>query len=191
MSENDENQIDPKKDKWVDETVQQQGKAIATRIRKRAMLDALRNHMGIVAHAIKEVGINRSTHHDWLKDDPDYAAAVEEIGETLLDFGEAALMDCIKDKEFQAIKYFLNCKGRRRGYVERTAIDVAQHTDNPEIPGSLVAESVTRAIEAEMLRLTAVPAEAVTEPAAPVAEPDNAPAVEPVPEPAQEDAPAT
>ena len=46
---------------------------------KKAMLEALEKSLGVVSTAAKIVGINRSTHYDWLANDEEYAQAVSDI----------------------------------------------------------------------------------------------------------------
>lgn len=146
------------------------GRRISTRKKKKKMIDALVKHMGIVFPAAKEVGIDRATHSHWMAQDPNYKKAVDSIAETVLDYGEAALMDCVKQKEFPAIKYLLSCKGKQRGYIERTAIEVTPPAEKPDIPNSIIADTVNNAIQAELLRLKGLPApgavEVAVEPAA-------------------------
>ena len=48
-------------------------------IKKRAMVKALKKTLGIVTDAIDKVGIARSTHYDWLNDDPSYKKAVDDL----------------------------------------------------------------------------------------------------------------
>lgn len=55
--------------------------------RKRAMLAAY-PHYGTVMHAAEAVGIGRRTHTNWLKEDPEYAAAFEAAKEELLEVYE-------------------------------------------------------------------------------------------------------
>ena len=58
-------------------------------IKKKAMLQALEKSLGIVTTAAKQVGIDRTTHYDWMKADPEYKAAVDAIEDVALDFAES------------------------------------------------------------------------------------------------------
>jgi len=64
---------------------------------KRAMIEALTKSLGIVTTACKIVGIDRTTHYDWLKSDTDYKAQVESIKDIALDFAESQLHKRISD----------------------------------------------------------------------------------------------
>ena len=91
----------------------------AVALRKKAMLAALERSLGIVTHAAREVGIDRNTHYDWMKKDPDYRAAAETIDDAVVDFGETALFNNVKKGREASIIFLLKCRGRKRGYIER------------------------------------------------------------------------
>jgi hypothetical protein len=92
---------------------------------KKAMLLALEQSLGIVTSAAKEVGIDRTTHYLWLKDDEKYKAAVDSIQDITLDFAESQLHKQIKDGEVTSTIFYLKTKGKKRGYVERVEQDVS------------------------------------------------------------------
>jgi hypothetical protein len=93
---------------------------------KKDVLDALERSLGIVSTACEKAGINRSTHYDWLKSDPEYKEAVRLIEERTIDFAESHLHALIKDKNPAAVIFFLKTKGKARGYVERQEIQVEE-----------------------------------------------------------------
>jgi len=104
---------------------------------KKAMIEALEKCLGIVSDAVKIVGIDRSTHYDWLKNDPNYKNEVEGIDNVSLDFVESKLFERIRGVEMgkngidgepitytlppdtTAIIFYLKTKGRKRGYIEK------------------------------------------------------------------------
>lgn len=90
---------------------------------KETMLAALRQSMGIVSTASKKSGIGRTTHYQWLKDDPDYKARVEEIAEEVIDFAESAMYKQIAEGNAKMIEFFMKTRGRKRGYEERQTIE--------------------------------------------------------------------
>ena len=92
---------------------------------KKAMVAAMEKALGVVTTACKTVGISRQTHYNWLQD-PDYAAAIEDVGEVAVDFAESHLHKLIKDGNPAATIFFLKTKGKGRGYVERQEIAVAE-----------------------------------------------------------------
>lgn len=91
-----------------------------TDIQKSRMIEAMEKSLGIVTTACKTVGINRSTHYDWMEKDPKYKKAIESIQEVVLDFAESQLHKQVKDGNATSTIFFLKTKGKRRGYVERT-----------------------------------------------------------------------
>lgn len=97
--------------------------------KKRAMLQALEKTLGVVTNAAKMIPISPVTHYNWLKDDLDYAQAVEMIAETCLDFAESKLFELVNSGDTAATIFLLKTKGKKRGYVEKQLID---HTTNGE-----------------------------------------------------------
>ena len=87
--------------------------------KKNQMIEALRNSLGIVKNACEIVGINRDTHYEWMKSDPDYKQQVEEILEGTLDFAESALLTQMGNGNVNAIIFYLKTKGKTRGYAEK------------------------------------------------------------------------
>ena len=91
-------------------------KSSKTNIKKKAMLQALEKSLGIVTTAAKQVGIDRWTHYDWMKADPEYKAAVDAIEDVALDFAESKLHAQIAKGDTTATIFYLNNKGKKRGY---------------------------------------------------------------------------
>ena len=85
-------------------------------IKKKAMLQALEKSLGIVTTAAKQVGIDRWNHYDWMKSDPEYKAAVDAIEDVALDFAESKLHAQIAKGDTTATIFYLNNKGKKRGY---------------------------------------------------------------------------
>ncbi len=94
-----------------------------TELLKQAMIKALEQSLGVVTMACKSVGIDRSTHYDWLKNDPEYKIEVEDIENIALDFAESKLHMSIKKGSDTATIFYLKTKGKKRGYVEKTEVD--------------------------------------------------------------------
>ena len=94
-------------------------------IKKESMLDALEKSLGVVTVACKSANVPRSTYYKWLKEDEDFAKAVKDIENIALDFGESQLHKQIGDGNTSATIFFLKTKGKRRGYVERSELDLS------------------------------------------------------------------
>ena len=105
-----------------------------TALKKEEMIKALEKSLGVVTIACKEVGIERSTHYDWLKNDEEYKKAVEDLGDVALDFAESMLHKQIQEKDTTATIFYLKTKGKKRGYIERTEVDAnIKFPDLPDI----------------------------------------------------------
>lgn len=98
---------------------------------KKAMIEALQKSLGIITTATKTVGINRSTHYDWYNNDTDYRAKVNEISEMAHDFVESQLYNQIREGNTTATIFYMKCKMRERGYIEKQEISV--ETKRPDL----------------------------------------------------------
>jgi len=81
--------------------------------KKEQMLEALEKSLGIVSTACKMVDVGRTTHYQWLKEDPEYKKAVD-------------LYKLVKEGNPAATIFFLKTKGKKRGYIERQEIEVTE-----------------------------------------------------------------
>lgn len=93
-----------------------------TQERKQAVIEALQKSLGIVTTACINAGVSRSQFYEWLKNDKEFAMAVEDVEDLQLDFVEGKLLQNVKDNDTQSILFYLKTKGKRRGYTERTEI---------------------------------------------------------------------
>lgn len=108
---------------------------------KKALLAALEKSLGVVSTACKEVGCNRWTFYNYVKEDSEFAEAVQNIGEDAIDFVESKLYEKINGVEMgknvqgelityslppsdTAIIFYLKTRGKARGYVEKQQIEV-------------------------------------------------------------------
>lgn len=113
----------------VDEAVLPRKKApggrtdpVATNHRKRRMIAALKDHLGVVAYACESVGIGTATHYRWLKEDPDYAEAVMESEDRMIGFTERKLLELVKEGDREACKFVLDRRGRRHGWGQQVQV---------------------------------------------------------------------
>lgn len=118
---------------------------------KKTLLLALEKSLGVITTACKNAGLSRTQCYQWLKEDPQFKAAVDEITEVSLDFGESQLhrlmqgytipdtkiflnSDTKEPIEVPIIKhvgpdatsviFFLKTKGKARGFVPSRAVDI-------------------------------------------------------------------
>ena len=92
--------------------------------RKRLMIEALEYYLGIVTPAAEMAGVSRQSHYDWMKEDPVYKAKVEALSDVALDFAERKLIQSIKRGSDTATIFYLKTKGKKRGYIERSELDL-------------------------------------------------------------------
>tara|TARA_R110000787_G_scaffold70091_1_gene155790 strand:- start:2504 stop:2857 length:354 start_codon:yes stop_codon:yes gene_type:complete len=94
-------------------------------IKKESLLQALEQSLGVVTVACKSANIPRSTYYKWLNDDEEFKAKVKDIENIALDFGESQLHKQIGDGNTSATIFFLKTKGKKRGYIERSELDLS------------------------------------------------------------------
>lgn len=110
--------------------------------KKEIMLQCLKNSMGIISTACEKADIARKTHYEWYNNDSDYSAQVDAIQESCIDFAESKLMELINGAKHEvatakgevltvqdgpnptACIFYLKTKGKKRGYVEKSELDV-------------------------------------------------------------------
>ena len=123
-------------------------------IKKDAMLQALTNSLGNVTEAAAAIGMSRETHYAWLKDDPEYNAAVVSLKNVALDFAESQLKKLMEGAERQALThdgdvvtikdapntsaviFYLKTQGKQRGYIERQELSTEIKSINITIDGT-------------------------------------------------------
>ncbi len=93
--------------------------------KKEKLLKALQETQGLIYHACKKAGnISRSTYYRYMKDDPEFAQAVEDIKEAQIDYVEGQLIKNISDGKETSIIFYLKSKAKKRGYTEKAELDV-------------------------------------------------------------------
>lgn len=102
-----------------------------TKKRKELMIKSLESHKGIVLYACRACKVCRATHYDWYKNDEDYKEKVDSLTEGVIDNVENALLKNIDDGNVVAQIFYLKCKGKHRGYVEKS--EIAHTMDTPLI----------------------------------------------------------
>ena len=93
-------------------------------IKKETLLKALEQALGVVTVACKKADIPRSTYYKWLKEDEEFRKQVKEIENVALDFAESQLHQQISDNSTSATIFYLKTKGKSRGYVEKSELDI-------------------------------------------------------------------
>jgi len=99
--------------------------------KKIAMLEALEKSLGVVTTACKKVGIDRTTHYRWMREDDQYKADVEATKDITLDFAESQLHKQIQDGNTTATIFYLKTQGKKRGYVEGQELTINTGNEKP------------------------------------------------------------
>ena len=99
--------------------------------RKSALLAALVETLGIALFACKRVDVNYEEYLAWRREDAEFARQVELIEERALDFVEGKAFEEIKKGNARLIQFFLQTKGRARGYARESANEKTSKTSSP------------------------------------------------------------
>lgn len=91
--------------------------------KQKKLLKHLKEGHGIISYACLKAGVSRQTFYNWKKEDEEFAKAVEDIDEEIIDVVESKLLSQINDNNLTAIIFYLKTKGRKRGYVELTDVN--------------------------------------------------------------------
>jgi len=91
---------------------------------KKRMLKAMENNLCIVTRASNVAKIHRSTHYQWIVDDPEYKKQIDELSEIVHDMVENELFQQIKGGNTTSTIFYMKCKMRSRGYIEKSEMDL-------------------------------------------------------------------
>jgi hypothetical protein len=92
---------------------------------------------GIMSTAAARLGVNKSTICRRVQRSPVLQQALADASDRVLDLAETELFKSIQAGESWAVCFYLKCKGKHRGYVERSEITGAQG-----VPVMQVSDSV-------------------------------------------------
>lgn len=74
------------------------------------------SNSGNIKRTCSDLGIQRSTYYRWMDRSERFRQRINEVAEGIIDDAEDGLKFHVKQKSLEAIKYFLDRKGRERGY---------------------------------------------------------------------------
>lgn len=80
---------------------------------------ALRAHHGILLKAAEACGVSRLTFYKFMDKHPHLKEVRAECDETLLDVAEASVVQDLNRGEMKTTRWFLDRKGKDRGYTTR------------------------------------------------------------------------
>ena len=97
---------------------------VSDTIKKKALLEALEKSLGVVTTACKSAGVGRSTYYEWYAADESFKKSVLDLQEVALDFAESQLHVQMQTGSVASIIFYLKTKGKKRGYVERSEVEI-------------------------------------------------------------------
>ena len=95
--------------------------------KKEHILKCLKKNLGNISNACEQIGIGRTTFYNWVKDDAGFAEKWHDIEEMSLDYAETSLKKQIKNGNTSATIFYLKCKAKKRGYIEKQEIENTHH----------------------------------------------------------------
>ena len=98
---------------------------------KKRLLEALDKSLGIISTACKIAGLNRATYYRYIKEDPEFKEAVEDIAEGAKDYVETQLYKAIQEGNIPCIIFFMKTKCKDRGYIELVEQTNVEHVEQP------------------------------------------------------------
>jgi len=96
---------------------------------KKLLLEALEKTFGIVSQACKNSGISREFYYRCYKTDSAFKAKVDGLSDYALDFAESKLFALMNEKSAAAIIFYLKCRGKKRGYIEKTELAIEDNSN--------------------------------------------------------------
>ena len=105
-------------------------------------IKALMKCKGNVSNAAQACKMNRGSHYKWCKENAEYKTRVEDIQEHTIDYVEDKLFDLIDSGNVASTLFFLKCRAKHRGYVERTEQVINVSADEHKNRMNEIAEKV-------------------------------------------------
>ncbi len=102
-----------------------------TDIKKRAVIESLEKSLGVVTTACRAAEVSRTQFYEWVKTDADFKSAVDAVNDMVLDFAESKLHKLIDNGNVAATIFLLKTKGKKRGFVETTDVQITSPDKRP------------------------------------------------------------
>ena len=88
--------------------------------RQKQFLEIFRHNLFNKSKSCRDMGINRSTVHLWLRDDPEFKEEFEACKEEKFDLVEHSLLSLVARKDVAACIFCAKTLLAHRGFIERT-----------------------------------------------------------------------
>ena len=95
------------------------------KLSKKKVKNAIKGSGGVLSVLAEKCDVSRSAITQFLqkKRNQDVKELIEQEKERIIDLAENKLHGLINKEDFQAIRYYLNTKGKSRGYVEKQEVE--------------------------------------------------------------------
>ena len=95
------------------------------KLSKKKVKNAIKGSGGVLSVLAEKCEVSRSAITQFLqrKKNQDVKDLIEQEKERIIDLAENKLHGLINKEDFPAIRYYLNTKGKSRGYVERQEME--------------------------------------------------------------------
>lgn len=102
-------------------TAEQRQKSLAIRKQnavalKQTAIETFRKYEGHIGKTCKSLGIARASFKSWIAENPEFAQAIADVREELIDNAERSLHRQSELMDFQATKFILEKLGKDRGF---------------------------------------------------------------------------
>lgn len=117
-----------RKKKVITETTEHKRETIKEK--KERFLLFLKEEKGNITKASERFGISRALYYVWYNKDSKFAESCDNILDETLDWVESKLFNLIDRGNYQSIIFYLKTRGKKRGYVEKSELDLGINKEN-------------------------------------------------------------
>lgn len=123
-----------------------------TRYTKEEVIAALKEKGGFIYATAAHLDLSPETMKNYMKRWPELRKVVKQCKRHALDRAERKLIDLIDRGDFRAIKYFLSCQGKKRGYgtqkvkieTNNVGLPIGVSEEAPQLPDDLKREILNK-----------------------------------------------
>jgi hypothetical protein len=87
--------------------------------------EALEKNDGLITQTAKALGISRQALSKRIHKNKDLELFLESVRDSTLDIAESQLFKAIRSGKAWAVCFYLKCRGKKRGYVEKQELDLS------------------------------------------------------------------
>jgi hypothetical protein len=101
-------------------------------VQPEQIIAAIEASNGFITHAASALNVSRATIYNYINESPSLQEAVTQTKESLIDLAESQLKTNIEQGKETSLIYFLNCKGRHRGYGNFKQVEIIDKDTKPK-----------------------------------------------------------